>query len=124
LLVPVFLLSMFLNCWRCARTHDIIFANWSICGIIAGIVGRLRGKPIVVTLRGEDANRVHKSRIFRFAITLCGTLCSRVVTVSEAMAMGLRRSIPHLSHKILTIPNGVAHEFLEVAEPKEREEIL
>lgn len=114
LLVPPFLLAMLVACWRHSRGTQILFANWSICGIAAGLAGRARGIPVVVTLRGEDANRVDKGRLFRTMLGLCARLCDRVVTVSEAMADALRISVPAIADKLVTIPNGVAQDFLEV----------
>ena len=105
---------MLAACWRHSRGMQILFANWSICGIAAGLAGRARGIPVVVTLRGEDANRVGKGRLFRMMLGLCARLCDRVVTVSEAMADALRLSVPALADKLVTIPNGVAQDFLDV----------
>ncbi|WP_228215120.1 glycosyltransferase [Aromatoleum toluclasticum] len=115
MLVPPFLLSMLAASWRHARGADVIFANWSICGIVAGVVGRVRGIPVVVTLRGEDANRAHNGKLFRSILALCAHLCQGVVTVSEAMRHVLDRTIPALGPKLQTIPNGVAPEFLRIA---------
>ena len=112
-LVPFFLLSMLLYCWRQAKGKDVLFANWSICGIVAGVVGRLRGIPVVVTLRGEDANRLETSLLFRWGVKLCGLLCARIVTVSETMGARLE-AIPGFSHKLVVIPNGVSQAFLDV----------
>lgn len=114
LLIPPFLLAMLVACWFNSQRRDVLFANWSICGIVAGVVGRLRGLPVVVTLRGEDANRIEKSRAFRWMLGACARLCDRVVTVSEAMAQRLRTQMPEYAHKLVMIPNGVAQEFLEI----------
>lgn len=118
LLVPPFLFAMLAACWHHSRGAQILFANWSICGIAAGLVGRLRGIPVVVTLRGEDANRVGKGRLFRMMLSLCARLCDRVVTVSNAMAEALRVSVPAVADKLVTIPNGVAQAFLDVPPPR------
>jgi len=107
-LLPFFLVSMFLSCLKYARKADIIFANWSICGVIAGIVGGITGRPVVTTLRGEDANRAHSSRIHRFLISLCLRLNRRVVTVSDDIAMRLSQLFPAFADKIVMIPNGVS----------------
>lgn len=115
MLVPPFLLSMLVASWRHAREADVLFANWSICGIVAGVVGRVRGIPVVVTLRGEDANRARKGKLFRSILAVCAHLCQSVVTVSEAMRDALRGTIPALGPKLQTIPNGVAPEFLQIA---------
>ncbi|RMH85292.1 glycosyltransferase family 4 protein [Pseudomonas sp. AOB-7] len=115
LLIPLFLLSMLWSCWKLAKGKDVLFANWSICGVIAGVIGALRGTPVVVTLRGEDANRVASSLASRWMLRLCGWLCSRIVTVSEAMGSRLQLAMPALAQKLEVIPNGVAQPFLSVS---------
>lgn len=117
LLVPAFLLGMVLSCWQRSRKSDLIFANWSICGIAAGLVARARGVPVVVTLRGTDANKAAQSRIFRTMLWASTRLCDRVVTVSEAMAVALQNKMPKIAAKFIVIPNGVAQSFLDVPVP-------
>jgi glycosyltransferase involved in cell wall biosynthesis len=110
LLLPFFLLSMFTSCLWHARKNDVIFANWSICGVIAGIAGSIIGRPIITTIRGEDANRAKDSRIYRLLISLCFRLNKRVVTVSDDIAGGLLKLYPSMKDKIVMIPNGVDFE--------------
>lgn len=117
LLVPGFLAAMFLACFRAARDVDLIHANWSVCGVIAGLVGRLRGLPVVVTLRGQDANRAGDAPGFALMLNLCARLCDRIVTVSEAMAGDLRQLAPTAGAKLLCIPNGVGDEFVAIPVP-------
>lgn len=107
ILLPFFLLSMLVYCVRYAGKVDIIFANWSICGVIGGVVGWLLGRPVVTTIRGEDANRAQVSWVHRFLIGLCLRLNRRVVTVSNDIAKSLSNLYPLLAHKIVLIPNGV-----------------
>jgi glycosyltransferase involved in cell wall biosynthesis len=107
MLLPFFLISMFLYCLRHAAKADIIFANWSICGVVGGMVGRLLGRPVITTIRGEDANRAQVSPVHRLLIYLCLRLNRRVVTVSNAIAMNLSKLFPAMTDKIMMIPNGV-----------------
>lgn len=117
LLLPFFLVSMFLSCAKHAKEADIIFANWSICGVIAGLVGRLLGRPVITTIRGEDGNRAQVSWMHRYLIYLCFRLNERVVTVSNDIAMGLSQLFPAMADKIVMIPNGVDC----IAKPEEHE---
>ena len=114
LLVPPFLLSMLIACFKESKGASIIFANWSICGIVAGLVGLVRGIPVVVTIRGEDGNRAGSGRLFKYLLRLWARLCSRIVTVSNAMADSLKANMPALDGKLLVIPNGVAQAFLDL----------
>lgn len=106
-LVPLFIASMAIHCLWHARRADIIFANWSICGVIAGVVGRLLGRPVVTTIRGEDANRAASSFIHRWMIMLCLRLGGRVVTVSDDLVLCIKALFPSLVERVVMIPNGV-----------------
>lgn len=106
-LLPSFLISMFIECLGFARRAEIIFANWSICGVIAGIVGFLVNKPVVTTLRGEDVNRALHSSVYRFLIRICCQSNRRIVTVSDDIAKNLAELFPVMANKIVMIPNGV-----------------
>ena len=118
LLLPFFLVSMFVNCLRHAGKADIIFANWSICGVIAGFVGCVLGRPVITTIRGEDGNRTQVSRVHRTLINLCFRLNERVVTVSDDIATGLLKVFPTMASKIVMIPNGV--DFIPKMEKHEK----
>lgn len=112
LLVPSLLLSMFLSCLCHSKDQGIIFANWSICGLIAGLVGRLRGIPVVTTLRGSDVNLVKDSFFSKNLLRATLTLSDRTVTVSIALAKILAHRYPNLAKRILMIPNGIGEDLL------------
>lgn len=125
LLVPSFVGALLAATWRDAGRADVLFANWSICGVAAGLVGRSRGIPVVVTLRGEDANRAAGRRgAMRGLLGACMRLCDGVVTVSDAMAETLAAAMPQHAGKLVVIPNGVAPEFLSVPPPQQSGEAL
>ena len=107
LLIPLFIASMVWNCFWHARRAEIIFANWSVCGVVAGVVGRLLGCPVVTTVRGEDANRADGSFLHRMLIALCFQLGQRVVTVSDDIANSLEKRFPSMADCVVMIPNGV-----------------
>jgi len=107
MLLPFFLFSMLFNTIWYARKANLIFANWSVCGVVAGIVGSLTGKAVFTTLRGEDANRLKSSIIHRLMIFLCLKSNKRIVTVSNDIAIKLSQQFPSMKDKIVMIPNGV-----------------
>lgn len=107
LLVPLFIVSMAIACFWQARRADLIFANWSICGVVAGVVGHVWGVPVVTTLRGGDANRVDSSFAHRLLIRLCLRLGARVIAVSDDIAQRMKNLFPTMAGKIVMIPNGV-----------------
>ena len=113
-LIPTFLLGMSIACLATSRKSDLIHANWTICGVIGGIVGKLTRKPVVTTLRGQDFNRAASSFTYRILLHGCITLSSYVITVSENMRADLIKRFPKSKDRIINIPNGVDDTFLKV----------
>lgn len=111
ILAPVWALMMFLKTLRLAGKNDLIHAHWSVCGLIGGLAGRLTGTPVITTFHGTDVKWAERSDFFRLIIRCCFQLNVRIVTVSSAMADRLRSEWPRWRHKILSIPNGVSHDF-------------
>lgn len=107
LLVPFFITSMLVTCFWQARRAELIFANWSICGVIAGVVGFILRRPVLTTLRGEDANRIESSGMHRLLIGLCLRMCDCVSAVSDDIAIRVQNLYPAMASKVAMIPNGV-----------------
>lgn len=107
LLIFPFILAMGISMFRESRRCQLILANWSVCGAIAGIVGNITGKPVATVLRGADVNRAQYSLPHRLVLWLCLRLSRKVVSVSEAIAETVVLLFPRLGHKVVTIPNGV-----------------
>ncbi len=111
ILAPIWALMMFFKTLRLAGKSDLIHAHWSVCGLIGGLAGRLTGTPVITTFHGTDVKWAERSDLFRLIIRSCFQLNVRIVTVSSAMADRLRSEWPRWRHKILSIPNGVSHDF-------------
>lgn len=115
LLIPWFLSGMFIQCALQAGRADLIHANWSISGLVAGLVGRLSRRPVVTTLRGDDVSNAGRgSRLHRWILSGAVRSSQRIICVSSAMAAVLRDQYPQDSHKVLVCHNGVEEEFLRV----------
>ena len=114
ILLPIFVMSMMVAAFRYSIKSHLIHANWAICGFVAGIVGALLRKPVIVTLRGEDMQRSHSSYVDYFLLRACVGLCTRVVTVSEAFKDELCARFPQYGHKVVCIENGVQKRFLDL----------
>lgn len=114
MLLPFFLVAMFFSCLRVSKKTELIHANWSVNGFIAGLVGALRRKPVIVTLRGSDVARATHSFIHRFLLRVSVKLCVRIVAVSDGIHATVAKLCPGSGHKLLTIPNGVDSAFLNV----------
>ncbi|HEV7123723.1 MAG TPA: glycosyltransferase [Rhodanobacter sp.] len=113
-LLPALLGALFWRCLMRAGDADLIHANWTICGVMAGIVGRLRRKPVITTLRGSDVARAQHSWLDRTILGLAVSTSSTVICVSEAMAERARKQFPNRAADIHACPNGVDEAFFEI----------
>ena len=118
LLLPFMLLSMLAACVRTGRHADVIHANWSLNGLVAGIAGALTGTPVITTLRGSDVDGLEDSLPRRLVLACCVALSKRVVTVSKAICLEASTRFPKLAAKFSAIPNGVGNEFLDISTGK------
>jgi len=114
LLLPGLLFGLFWRCLLRAGDADLIHANWSVCGAMAGIVGRLRRKPVVTTLRGSDVARATRSWLDRMILGLAVCNSRIVICVSEAMAARLRAQFPHRTADIHACLNGADEAFFQI----------
>jgi len=85
-----------------------------VCGVMAGIVGRLRRKPVITTLRGSDVARAEHSWLDRAILALAVRTSVTVICVSEAMAERARRQFPHRAADIHACLNGVDEAFFRI----------
>jgi glycosyltransferase involved in cell wall biosynthesis len=113
LLLPSFVVCMAAACWRAAATADLIHANWSVNGVVAGVVARMRGIPLVTTLRGEDITRSHTSGLFRWLLQRCLRDSDRVVLVSRAFLDSIQQGAPGKGARAEVIPNGIHRGLLD-----------
>lgn len=114
LLLPGFLIGMFLACLRLARGVNLLHANWAAVGAVAGIAGRLVSTPVITTFRGSDVERLQSSRLDRMLLALCVRTNERLVCVSEAMREQVAALMPDAHDKLSVIPNGVDDHFLQI----------
>ena len=114
-LFPPFTLAILISVFFYARHVDLIHAQWSFSGFLAGIVGKLTGTPVVTTLRGSDVRLASGKPVYRKLIQLCGKLSARVVTVGLTMAAQVGQWLPGTCDRIVTIPNGVDFGSNEVS---------
>ena len=113
--LPALLGALFWRCLIRAGDADLIHANWTVCGVLAGIVGRLRRKPVVTTLRGSDVARAEHSWLDRIVLGLAVRTSVTVICVSEPMAERARRQFPDRTADIHACLNGVDEAFFRIA---------
>lgn len=113
-LLPAFLASMFFACLRQCTRSDLIHANWSVNGVVAGVAGRMFKVPVVTTLRGSDVNSIAQSSSLAAAAKLCLALSRQVVCVSEEMCGQMAQRFPQYRTKLTAISNGVDADLLNL----------
>lgn len=110
----LFLPAFFLAVLRVARRADLIHANWSAPGVIAGLAGRIMGTPVITTLRGADVTLAERSRLWRFVLKTGLLLNQRLVTVGDGLQVQAAGLLGIPSTRIVVIPNGVSAAFFDV----------
>ncbi len=114
LLLPGLLFGLFWRCLLRTSDADLIHANWAVCGAVAGIVGRLRRKPVITTLRGSDVTRATRSWLDRVILGVAVRNSRIVICVSEAMAEQLRMQFPRRTADIHACLNGADEAFFQI----------
>lgn len=119
LLLPIFIISMFIKCVRVSRHVDLVHANWSINGLIAGFASLVTGIPVITTIRGSDINNTKTSIVFRVILKWCLALNSKIITVSDAILQKLSCDYPIYRKKLIVIPNGIDADLFVLPFKKE-----
>jgi glycosyltransferase involved in cell wall biosynthesis len=114
LLVPAFLLGMFAATAKGAKSHDVVLAQWSVCGLVAGLACAVTGTTVVTTLHGEDVRNAFRKPIYRLILKLAIKLSAKIVCVSQEMKAELIDLFPDHREKYRFISNGVADELLDI----------
>jgi glycosyltransferase involved in cell wall biosynthesis len=116
-LVPPFLMTMAAGVVTRARTADVIWANWAVCGALAALLSPLHQKPIVTVLRGSDVQVGRRgNRVTERLLRLCAARSKALVTVAEDQAEWLRKTLTTQT-PVIHLPNGVHEAFFQVPPP-------
>lgn len=114
ILLPVFVIAMFIAVLKDGKKSDVIHANWSVPGLISALAALVIKKPVITTLRGSDVKGMEGSFSTRLIINMVLRLSNRVVSVSNNIHEELCKRWPSLQHKIIFIPNGVDEDFFRI----------
>ncbi|WP_319588535.1 glycosyltransferase family 4 protein [uncultured Desulfobulbus sp.] len=114
LLIPFLLVGFFLTSLKWARDMNVLHANWAACGLIAGIVGKYHGIPVVTTIRGEDITRSSRLQLDNLILTFCMRLSDRIIGVSQAIVDRLKQRVGVIAEQVCLIENGVDEELFLV----------
>ena len=119
LMLPALLISMFVVCLLSARRAALIHANWSINGLVAGLVGKIIRKPVITTLRGEDVTRAEKNKLDMLILKYCLSLSKSVVCINNAYKTWLEKELPIHAKKLITIENGIDNIFINIGKDRD-----
>ena len=97
--LPFFLLSMVIHTVISAKDCNVIHANWLATGFFSLLPKWIRGKPLVVTLRGSDLRGV-TSKLLPFL----AARADAITTVNKSWDESLAKRFPG---KVFYTPNGV-----------------
>jgi glycosyltransferase involved in cell wall biosynthesis len=114
LLLPAVCAAMLIGAFRHAYDADLIHAHWSLSGAIAGLAGRVAGKPAITTIWGSDFNLAREHGAVWLLLKACIRTNQRIVAVNPHMAAYLKAAFPQWAHKIITISNGAGDRFLAI----------
>lgn len=114
LFLPAFVAVLFIEALRLARRCDVIHANWSACGAVAGIAGWLTRRPVITTLRGSDVIRLDRSMAARLLLMATLRTNARVICVSSDIERQVSNLFPKLANRVAMVPNGVDERLLSV----------
>lgn len=114
LLAPLLVGAMLAKALRLARSSDLLHANWAICGAIAVVAGKVVGRPVVTTFRGDDIATADRSILMRLLLEIAVRGSRAIVCVSEAMGDDLKQRFPRYADRISVCLNGVGEAFLAV----------
>ena len=116
LFLPVLLVIEFITTLKWSFKCDLIHANWSINGIIAGIAGKISRKPVVTTVRGSDINKIESSNIYYYILKICLLFSCKVVTVNNMLKYKIIKIYPKYNKEIDVIENGIEDSFFQLQE--------
>jgi len=102
---PFFIASMTLYTLKHSKNVNLIHAHWLPMGLFCILPKILWGKPVVITIRGSDVNRMNYHRIDKFIASIVFKFCDVAVVVSKSFERQLNSKYPFL--KVVYIPNGI-----------------
>jgi glycosyltransferase involved in cell wall biosynthesis len=117
LLLPALLGGLLAGALAEGRCGDLLHGQWAIGGLVAGLAGRLLGRPVITTLRGSDVTRAERSAADRRLLALCLAWSDAAVAVSPSLAARAAALVPAAAGRVEAIANGVDDAFWAVPPP-------
>ena len=113
--LPVMMGCFVAHAARHAAWADVIWANWLGAGLAGAMVRLARPRPMVLTLRGDDAYLVHDRLLWQTAGRWVFARCAAVTAVSANMAALLEEFLPRRVRPALVPAFGVDTEAFRPA---------
>lgn len=107
--LPLLLTSLTVRLFTASRDAALIHAQWVPTAACALIVAKLRGIPVVASVRGADLNTATRSTIGRALTRLILNRVSHIVTVSDEFRAQLQGSLG-VKTPVDSLYNGVDTE--------------
>lgn len=111
------------NIKKYSSNATVIHAHWALPGLLSGIVNIFSRKPVITTLRGEDANKAINGGPFKTIVLATAALNKKIICVSTPIEENIKKLAPKYKNKIIHIPNGVSEEFFADSKKLENKQI-
>lgn len=105
--LPQFIASMFRAALAVACGCDLVHAHWIPTGVVASLVSKRLGIPMVLTVHGSDGKFLEGGALKRIGSRFSLTSANRIVTVSDALRFRVLEFEPKVDAVIRTIHNGI-----------------
>ena len=116
--VPFLVAGLAASALRHAGRVDVLHANWLFTALAAWPAARLRGRPLLVTLRGSDLALAERNAAFRAVARWILGRADGVATVSEDL--GARaRALGASADRVRVVPDGSDPVELDRVEARE-----
>jgi glycosyltransferase involved in cell wall biosynthesis len=107
LLLPALAIGLFWSTYRSSSRSTAILANWTLAGVICGLVGVFRRCQVVTVLRGSDVNKARVSFLAKGILWMTLRLSQKVVCVSKGLNQSVLELFPWADSKLAVIENGI-----------------
>lgn len=117
--LPFFMKMMILKTNKVAKDADIIHCQWALSGIAGVIAKKIRNKPLIVSLRGEDLKALNNPLmrpLFKWVIRNAD-----YITANNEFHI---KQIKHLAKKVRVIRNGIDASIFKIRNKKQIREKL
>ncbi|MDY0049144.1 MAG: glycosyltransferase family 4 protein [Halothiobacillaceae bacterium] len=111
---PAMPLPLLAGLYRRAARFHVIHAWGERNGLLAGLVGRLRGTPVITTLTCRDLAKNNNGWLSRLRLNLSMSLSAAVTVDNERRREELSARFPRHARKLHSIAEGIDDSFYQI----------